>query len=318
MAEPTHYDILGIPRNADQLTIRKAYLRSSLSCHPDKNPNDEAYAKSQFVRVGEAYRVLKDPACRAAYDRELLAAGRCRERTNRANNRSSQQQHHRRQRNNNHQANNDDTGATDDTTQQSSEAEFQSFMDMFDQTVAGMSPEEVNRAMGAAAVVGSVLGSIVGARIAGKGGATHSLLSSAASMVGSAMASQAAASLIQTVHQDSTQRVLEKEDREAAIARGEYVTHPTPGENRERLMKDAVSAVQKMVGAAAAFAAPMMQDDTTTPYSTRQSHDNDGRRTNNNSQYYRRNMSFGNNNNGNVNVRFSFGNGSARSGSTRR
>lgn len=277
MAEssPTHYDILGIPRNADQTAIRKAYLRSSLACHPDKNPDNPTYAKSQFIRVGEAYRVLKDPTSRLAYDREL-AAGRCRERNYTKARRPESSSYG--QRNN----------------RQSSEAEFQSFMDMFDSTVAGMSPEEIDQAAGAAAAVGSVLGSIVGSRLVGSkggGGAAHSLLSSAASLVGSAVASRAAASMVQTVHRDSARRVLEKEDREAAIDRGEDTTrHSSLGENRERWMKDAAEAVQKMAGAAAAFAAPMMGDDTS--YSTRQNGD-------------------GRNNNNNGSVRFSFGNGSA-------
>lgn len=75
--------------------------------------------------------------------------------------------------------------------QAAQDKEFNSFMDLFDDTVSGMSEAELNMAMGAAAVVGSIIGSIMGAK-AGKG---SSLLSSAASMVGSAMASQAASTL---------------------------------------------------------------------------------------------------------------------------
>jgi len=120
-------------------------------------------------------------------------------------------------------------------------------MDMFDETVSGMSDAELNMAMGAAAVVGSIVGSIIGARAA-KGG--NSLLSSAASMVGSAMASQAASTLVQTVHEDSKQRVLEREERAERIARGEPVQEPTQRDNRERLFKDAGAAFQKVAGAA--------------------------------------------------------------------
>ena len=120
-------------------------------------------------------------------------------------------------------------------------------MEMFDETVSGMSDAELNMAMGAAAVVGSIVGSIIGARAA-KGG--NSLLSSAASMVGSAMASQAASTLVQTVHEDSKQRVLEREERAERIARGEPVQEPTQRDNRERLFKDAGAAFQKVAGAA--------------------------------------------------------------------
>jgi curved DNA-binding protein CbpA len=269
----TYYDILGIPRNADENTIRKAYLRASLACHPDKNPGNEAEAKAKFIEIGEAYNILKDPALRASYDREL-AAGKWRERRRHP------------------QRSNTDANTT---TEAQKEKEFQNFMDMFDSTVAGMSPEELNMAMGAASVVGSVIGSLLGAR-AGKG---NSFLASAASLVGSAMASQAAASLVKTVHEDSTQRVLEKEERDAAIARGENVTQPTPNETRERLIKDAVGAVQKMAVAAAAFAMPLTQD---MPSQNGQ-----------NSQF-QRNVSFGNNGG----IRFTFRDGArANSGGAR-
>jgi curved DNA-binding protein CbpA len=266
----TYYDLLNIPQNADQSAIRKAYLRASLACHPDKNPGNEAEAKAKFIEIGEAYNVLKDPASRATYDREL-ATGRCRER--------------RRQR----YSNNAGTKTTDPQT----EKEFKNFMDMFDSTVAGMSPEELNMAIGAASVVGSVIGSIMGAR-AGKG---NSFLASAASMVGSAMASQAAAALVKTVHEDSTQRVLEKQDRDAAIARGENVPESS---SSERLLKDAFGAVQKMAAAAAAFATPLSQD---MPNATNEQSHSAQFQSN---AGFQRNVSFGNNGS----IRFTFGNGS--------
>ena len=63
----THYEALGIPEDASRDDIRTAYHRQSLLCHPDKNPNDpNAHAK--FIRVGEAYSILRDPDRRAAYD----------------------------------------------------------------------------------------------------------------------------------------------------------------------------------------------------------------------------------------------------------
>jgi DnaJ-class molecular chaperone len=62
-----YYDILGVPPKADAGEIKKAYRLLALRWHPDRNPGDP-WATSRFLRLGEAYRVLIDPARRAAYD----------------------------------------------------------------------------------------------------------------------------------------------------------------------------------------------------------------------------------------------------------
>ena len=186
-------------------------------------------SQAEFIQVGTAYSVLKDDASRRAYDRELKSN-------------SWRPQRPSSQRPTTTSSNTN----TAEQQQAAKDKEFNSFMDMFDETVSGMSDAELNMAMGAAAVVGSIVGSIIGARAA-KG---NSILSSAASMVGSAMASQAASTLVQTVHEDSKQRVLEREDRAERIARGEPVQEPTQKDNRERLFKDAGAAFQKVAGAA--------------------------------------------------------------------
>lgn len=220
---PTYYDVLGIPRTADQKAIRQAYLRASLASHPDKNPGNEEESKAKFIEVGEAYNTLKDATSRAQYDREIATgAYRARRRQQRAH-----------------------EGSTSKDCVQMNR-EFDNFMDMFDSTMAGMSEQELNIAMGAAAFVGSVVGSIIGSRAA-KG---NSFLSPAACMVGSAMASQAASTLVKSLHEDSTQRVIEKDERDAAIARGESVPEHTAGEGKERILKDAIGLFQKVAAAA--------------------------------------------------------------------
>ncbi len=249
---PTHYDILGVPRNADAITIRKSYLRSSLRCHPDKNPGREEEAKAEFIKVGQAYAVLSDETKRAAYGRELdrgywrnsssgrpTASSRPRPSSPQQQQPPPQQQQQDQPQQNNF--NNNDNKKSSATN----EDEFDNFMRMFDETVSGMSEDELNMAIGAAAVVGGIIGSILGARAI-----KNTFLANAASIVGSAMASQAASKLVQTLHEDSQQRMLERGEREAAIARGETVQGPTSRENRDRVFQDAGRAFQKVASAA--------------------------------------------------------------------
>jgi hypothetical protein len=99
--------------------------------------------------------------------------------------------------------------------------------------------------------VGSVIGSILGARAAGGRGGGSTLISTAASMMGSALASRAAGSLVQAVHEDSKQRALERRERDAAIARGETPSaREVPVATRERVFQDAGRAFQRAAGAA--------------------------------------------------------------------
>lgn len=68
MANQDFYEILGVPRDADQDTIKKAYRRLAMQHHPDKNPGNKE-AEEKFKLAASAYEVLGDPEKRSKYDR---------------------------------------------------------------------------------------------------------------------------------------------------------------------------------------------------------------------------------------------------------
>ncbi len=67
MAKRDYYEILGIGRDADEDSIKKAYRRMAVKYHPDKNPGNKA-AEESFKEATEAYEILKDSQKRQIYD----------------------------------------------------------------------------------------------------------------------------------------------------------------------------------------------------------------------------------------------------------
>lgn len=61
------YAILGVPHDADDPAIKKAYRKQARTMHPDQNANDPK-AEARFKEVSEAYSVLSDPKERREYD----------------------------------------------------------------------------------------------------------------------------------------------------------------------------------------------------------------------------------------------------------
>ena len=59
------YDLLGVSQNANASEIKKAYYKLSLKHHLDKNPDPES--RKLFVKIANAYEILKDEATREQY-----------------------------------------------------------------------------------------------------------------------------------------------------------------------------------------------------------------------------------------------------------
>ncbi|MDR1395022.1 MAG: molecular chaperone DnaJ [Deltaproteobacteria bacterium] len=66
-SKPDYYTVLGVSRDADSETIKKAYRTMALKYHPDRNSGDSE-AEERFKEAAEAYEVLSDPEKRSNYD----------------------------------------------------------------------------------------------------------------------------------------------------------------------------------------------------------------------------------------------------------
>ena len=67
MAKKDYYEVLGVVKSASPDEIKKAYRKSALKHHPDKNKGDKA-AEAKFKEASEAYHILSDKKRRTNYD----------------------------------------------------------------------------------------------------------------------------------------------------------------------------------------------------------------------------------------------------------
>jgi len=68
LPDQDYYKTLGVPKNASQSDINKAYKKLAVKYHPDKNPDSKEIAEENFKKVSEAYEVLSNEEKRKTYD----------------------------------------------------------------------------------------------------------------------------------------------------------------------------------------------------------------------------------------------------------
>jgi len=68
------YDVMGVPRDAEIMDVRKKYKSLALTWHPDKNP-DCKECPEKFAAISKAYETLSDPERKKAYDKGRSAKG---------------------------------------------------------------------------------------------------------------------------------------------------------------------------------------------------------------------------------------------------
>ncbi|XP_034019357.1 dnaJ homolog subfamily B member 9-like [Thalassophryne amazonica] len=66
LAKRDYYEILGVPRDASERQIKKAFHKLALKYHPDRNK--EPNAETKFREIAEAYETLSDEKRRREYD----------------------------------------------------------------------------------------------------------------------------------------------------------------------------------------------------------------------------------------------------------
>ena len=75
MSQRDYYEVLGIPRDASEEVIKKAYRKTALKYHPDRNQDNKA-AEERFKEAAAAYEVLGNPKKKARYDQYGHAGAR--------------------------------------------------------------------------------------------------------------------------------------------------------------------------------------------------------------------------------------------------
>lgn len=68
ISKECYYKVLNVSEMSSPDEIKKSYRSLSMKWHPDKNPDNQEEAKSQFQKINEAYETLSDPEKKQMYD----------------------------------------------------------------------------------------------------------------------------------------------------------------------------------------------------------------------------------------------------------
>ena len=66
------YQILGVEPDCSEAELKKAYRRSVMKYHPDKQANPSEEATQKFLKIVDAYTVLSNPIQQEQYDKEQV------------------------------------------------------------------------------------------------------------------------------------------------------------------------------------------------------------------------------------------------------
>ena len=66
MSKRDYYEVLGVPKDASDAEIKKAFKKLALKYHPDRNPDNPKAAEEKFKEINEAYSVLSNKQKRAS------------------------------------------------------------------------------------------------------------------------------------------------------------------------------------------------------------------------------------------------------------
>ncbi|XP_014285932.1 dnaJ homolog subfamily C member 24 [Halyomorpha halys] len=66
-----YYKVLGCRSDASLEEIKRRYHYLVLKCHPDKGDSSDSNGNYSFQEIDEAWKILRDPVSRKAYDEEL-------------------------------------------------------------------------------------------------------------------------------------------------------------------------------------------------------------------------------------------------------